>query len=194
MKRPLLVLLMICVAAPLVAAEAQHGESDTFLGLPRVVWYAANLIGFFGLLAYLLAKPMSQFFRTRREDISRSLAEAARQREEAVQLKAEMERKVAALAGEIESLRERLQREGERDRAQLEKQGEAEAARLLAQLDQEATRRVEAARASLAGEAAGVAAELARELLERELTPADRERLFQRALQRLGERNKGGKQ
>jgi F0F1-type ATP synthase membrane subunit b/b' len=96
-----------------------------------------------------------------------------------------MEQRVAALSGEIEALKERLRRDGERDRAALEREGEEEAARLVAQIGQEVARRVAEARRELASEAAAVAADLALDLLQRELTPEDRERIFRDTLERL---------
>jgi F-type H+-transporting ATPase subunit b len=187
--------LPIVTVALLFAAPAFGSEgavASTFLGLPVWLWKTANLLAFFGLLVYLLAKPLSQFFRTRREEIARALADAARQREEAVQMKAEMEKRVAALQGEIAALRERLASDGEREKAELARAGEAEAARVLAQLDLEAQRRVVEARARLAGEAAEIAAEMALELLQRELTPADRDRIFKRTMERLSAPAPGG--
>lgn len=171
----------------LAAAEAP----STFLGIPTVLWKLANLVAFVGLLVYLLAKPLRAFFHARKDAIARQFAEAAQQREQAVRLHTEMERRIASLEGEIRALRERLHRDGERDRKLLEKQGEADAARLLAQLDDEAKRRVDEARVGLAREAADVAAELAREILEKELTAADRERIFARTLERLREGGAG---
>ena len=170
------------VALPALAASESPA---TFLGLPTALWKLANLLAFVGLLVYLLAKPLRGFFHARGESVSRSLGEAAQQREQAARLATEMEQRVAALQGEIGSLQERLRQEGERERKALEQQGEADATRLLAQLDDEAKRRVEEARVGLAHEAADVAAELAREILEKELTAADRERIFARTLERL---------
>jgi len=181
----------------LVAAEpawAAGGGSETWLGVPRVVWYTLNLLLFFGLLGWLLAKPLGAFFRTRQEEIARTLAEATRQQEEAVRMKAEMEQRVASLESEIAALRQRLHDDGVRERAALVQQGEQEAERLLAQLDQEATRRREDAQASLAREAASIAAQLAWELLQREVTPEDRERIFRTTLERLRGQVKGGAQ
>lgn len=175
--------LMVSLAA-LPALAATEGPT-TFLGLPTALWKLLNLLAFVGLLVYLLAKPMRGFFRAREESVRRQLAEAAQQRERAAQLESEMARRVASLEGEIRALRERLRQEGERERRLLEQQGEADAARLLAQLDDEAKRRVEEARVGLAREAADVAADLAREIIEKELTPADRERIFARTLERL---------
>ncbi len=170
--------------AALPALAATEGPA-TFLGLPTVLWKLLNLLAFVGLLVYLLAKPLRGFFHAREEGIARQLGEAAQQREQAVRLQAEVEQRVASLEGEIRALRERLHREGERERQVLGQQGEADAARLLAQLDGEAKRRVEEARVNLAREAADLAADLAREILEKELTAADRERIFVRTLERL---------
>ena len=191
MKRTPFVVFLLLYAVPVLASPEKVAPT-TFLGLPVWLWKTANLLLFFGLLVYLLAKPLSAFFHARREEIARQLADAIRAREDAVKMKAEMESRVASLQGEIASLRDRLRSDGERERAELGRQGEAEAARLLAQLDQEAQRRVAEARTQLAGEAAAIAADLARELLERELTPADRERIFKRTLERLTALPAGG--
>jgi F-type H+-transporting ATPase subunit b len=189
-RRLPIVTALFLLATPALASES--AAPSTFLGLPVWLWKTANLLAFFGLLVYLLAKPMSRFFHTRREEIARSLADAARQREEAAQMKLEMEKRVAALQGEIATLRERLRSDGVREKADLERAGDAESTRLLAQLDQEAQRRVAEARTQLAGEAASIAAEMALELLQRELTPADRERIFKRTMERLSAPVPGG--
>ena len=191
MRRAPLLAFLLLYAVPALAAPEKEAPSS-FLGLPVWLWKTANLLLFASLLVYLLAKPMSRFFHTRREEIARQIADAARQREEAVRMKAEMASRVAALQGEITALRDRLRADGERERDALTRQGEAEAARLLAQLDHEAERRVAEARGTLAGEAAEIIADMAQELLERELTPADRERIFTRTLERLGTPAGGG--
>ena len=187
MKAPLASVSAWLVALPASAAE----EGSGFLGVPSLVWKSANLVVFFGLLAWLLARPLSKFFRARRDQIGSQLEEATFHQQEAERLRAEMEQRIAALAGEIAELKDRLRREGEREREALERQGEAEAARLLSQLDLEASRRVHEARRQLASEAASVAAELALELLERELTSEDRERIFRATLERMTARAEG---
>jgi F-type H+-transporting ATPase subunit b len=177
--------------AALPAAAAEEGGGG-FLGLPPLFWKTANLVVFFGLMVYLLARPLQKFFRTRHEQVAAQMKDAALQHQEAEKLRLEMEQKVASLAAQIAELKERLAREGEREREALERQGEEEAARLVAQVEGEAARRVEAARRELASEAAAVAADLALELLERELTPEDRERIFRTTLERLGARAEVG--
>lgn len=189
MNSLLAALIVWCVALPAWAAE-EAGQG--FLGLPPLFWKVGNLILFFGLLFYLLVRPLSRFFRIRREQIVSHMKEAVHQQQEAERLRSEMEQRVAALSGEIAALKERLRRDGEREREALRQQGDEEAARLVAQISQEAARRVEEARRELASEAAAVAADLALELLQRELTPEDRERIFRTTLERLSARATGG--
>lgn len=177
-------LLGLTLAAPAFASAGESGP-ETVWGLPPLFWKAFNFLLFFGVLGWLLRKPMGQLFSGRREAIAHQLAEATRQREESERLQHEMEARIAGLETEISTLRERLRLEGERERQALEQQGEAESARLLSQLDLEAARRVEAARTELAHEAAETAVALARELLARELGPADRDRIFRTTLERL---------
>ncbi len=188
MKPAFLAGVALLAALPARAAE---GGAGSFLGMPPLFWKIGNFLLFFGLLFYLLAKPLSKFFRTRRTQIEEQMREAVRQKEEAERLRSEMEGRIAALSGEITALRERMRRDGDREREALERQGEAEAARLVGQVEQEAARRVEAARRQLASDAAQVAAQLAVELLHRELTPEDRDRIFARTLERL-EAGRGG--
>lgn len=179
----------LLLAAPALAAE---GGAETFLGLPRALWYGANLLAFIGLLVYLLAKPLSRFFHTRRQGIATGLEEATSQAREAERLRAEVASRLASMEGEIAALRERLRREGEREREALDRLGEQEVARLLSQVDAEAARRVAEARTQLAAEAAEIAAQIAWELLEKELTDADRERIFSRTLEHLRAQQTGG--
>jgi F-type H+-transporting ATPase subunit b len=171
---------------------AAQETGERFLGLSPLFWKTANFILFFGLLSYLLVRPLSKFFHSRRAQIDAQMKESVYQQQEAERLRTEMEQRVAALSGEIAALKERMGRDGERERAALERQGDVEAARLVAQIEQEAMRRVAEARRELASDAAEVAAELAIELLQRELTPEDRERIFRTTLQRLSARSDGG--
>ena len=191
MKR-LSLLLPLILALPVTASEA--AGSGTWLGLPLWFWALVNFIIFFGGIGYLLAKPMGAFFRTRREEIARDLEEARHEREEQERMKAEVEQRLAALHGEIAALHERLRAEGEKERDELSRQGDAEAARLLAQIEQETGRRLEEARTGLAKEAASIAADLAWEILEKEITAEDRERIFRTTLERLRSEAEGGLQ
>ena len=51
--RKLVIAVVVWGAA--LPAWASEGSAETFLGLPVVLWKTLNFVGFFGLLAYLLA-------------------------------------------------------------------------------------------------------------------------------------------
>jgi F-type H+-transporting ATPase subunit b len=178
----------LLLAMPALAAEE---ASEKFLGIPTLGWKVINFVAFFGLLAYLLGKPLQSFFANRRKAIGQELEEAERQRQEAARLHLETEQKVAALSAEITALTSRLHDEGQREREALIRQGETEAARVIGQIQQEADRRVAAARGQLAHEAAEAAVTMARELLARELSSEDRDRIFSRTLERLNATPRG---
>mgnify|MGYP005837568679 CR=1 FL=1 len=169
----------------LARAEAAEGASSTWLGLPVPIWRALNLLAFLAFLIWLLARPLSRFFHSRREEISRELSEAERLRREAAAMQQEVATKMAQLQDEIRALQERLRQEGEAERGRLVAEGEREAARLLQQVDEQARRRLAQAREQLAREAALAAAKAAWELLQREITPADQERIFEATLAQL---------
>jgi F-type H+-transporting ATPase subunit b len=171
------------LALPTLASEG--GAEETYLWIPTIGWKIINFLFFFGVLAYLLSRPLQHLFTSRREGIAKELEEAERLKIEATRLTTETEQRVAGLEAEIAGLRERLRLEGERERDALQRQGETEAARLIAQVQQEADRRVAVARTELAREAAQTAAEVARELLAKELTQEDRDRIFLRTVARL---------
>jgi len=186
MSRALFVLALLVAAA----AEASEGAGATWLGLPVLFWKLVNLLAFLLLLGYLLARPASRFFHTRREEIARELAEAEKLRAEAASMQQAMTERMAQLAAEMEALAARVRREGELERERLVAEGEKEAARFLRQVEEEAQRRLGEAREQLARQAAQAAAAAAWDLLQREITPEDRERIFQATLARLAE---GGK-
>lgn len=182
-------LVALTATAPAWAAGGAAAP-ETVWGLPTLFWKAFNFVLFFGVLGWLLHRPIAQYLRSRREGITNQLSEARRQREEAEQLEQHMESRIAGLQQEIAALRQRLHAEGEREREALARQGEGEAERLLAQIELETARRIDAARSQLAREASETAVQLARELLARELGPDDQERIFRSMLERL--QQKGG--
>lgn len=166
--------------------EGEH-HSPTFLGLPQWLWLTANLLLFLWILRRLLAPPLTQFLDARGEEIRQALRRAATEQEEARELRDGLSAKLAALEHEVEEIRARAAREGEREKAEILAQAERERERMLAQAREEIAFRLAQARHELAAHTAALAARLAEERLERDLTPADRDRVFRRNLDRLAE-------
>lgn len=178
------VLAGLLVALP---AAAQAGESPfgTFLGLPRWLWMAANLILFFGLVGYFLGPPLTRFLEARERRIREELEEARERRARAAQLQATLGDRIAEIEAQMASLAERAEADGRLEHDRILDLAERERQRLLSQADSEIDHRLNQARQELKDYTASLSARLAREQLERELGPEERRRVFRRNLSRL---------
>jgi F-type H+-transporting ATPase subunit b len=158
---------------------------DNFFGLPErlvQVLFAANLTLFLWLLARFVGRPMTGFLDSRRDEISEQLQRAQQRLGEAEQLRAEVRARLAQVEQEVAQLTERAGREGEAEARQISDQTAHEEQRFLKRVEDEIARRQAEARADLAQETAVLTAQLTRELLQRELTDDDRQRILDRSL------------
>lgn len=175
------------VSAVFAAPEA-HAAADpsaTWMGLPAWIWMLANLVLYFGLLAYFLGPPITRFLEARARRIEEDLAEAKERRAEASELQVGLGSKVAALEAQIEELRARAETEGQKEHEAIREQAVREKERMLAQAQTEIDHRMAQARQELKDYTAALAAQLAREQIERELGPAEKKAIFGRNLTRL---------
>lgn len=168
----------------LLAEEGGHA-AETWLGIPRTFWLSANLIGFLALLGYFLVPPIKRFLEARAEEIKRNLEQAQVQQRESVAMREGLNARLAALEAEMQEMLQRARGEAERERQEILAQAERERERLLAQTREEIAHRLSQARHELTSYTAELAADLAREKVEREITPDDRKRLFEDNLRRL---------
>lgn len=164
-----------------VPAWASEGGAR-HLGIPDAVWLPLNLVVFLALLYWLVGRPISRFLESRREGIAQELAEAKRKLEEAEELRSQVVRRLGEVERELSELRDRAERDGRAEAERIAAQAEAETERFLRRVDEEVTRRQAETRALLAQETAALTAELAREILGREVQDADRARVLERSL------------
>lgn len=176
-------LLAAALTAP--TADAAADPSATWLGLPAWIWMLANLVFYFGLLAYFLGPPITRFLEARARRIEEDLAEARERRVQASELQAGLGSKVAALEEQIEELRARAESEGKKEHDAIRDQAVREKERMLAQAQTEIDHRLAQARHELERYTAALAAKLARERIEGELGPEERKAIFRRNLSRL---------
>jgi F-type H+-transporting ATPase subunit b len=180
----------VLCAAPLFAGgarQAAEGESGSFLGLPVWIWKTANMVIFFGVLVWLLARPVTNYFRRRQEEIEENLKRAAREREEAARLSAEMHERLGRLETEVEEIKNRGRVDGEHEKAALIEQADRSVDRLRQEAEEEIERRLALAKADLARAGADIVAQVAREIVETSVTAEDRRRLLSEAIDRITE-------
>ncbi len=172
-----------CGAAMFVSQEGR--EASKFLGLPLWIWQVLNLGLFLAVLLYFIAKPLAETFRKRQLEIERRRQEAERQRASVDRLAMDIREKTAKIEREIEEIRRQGRLDGEEARRALAARADEEAGRIRQDAADEIDRRVAAAREELRRAAADAAGSAASEILSREITPADRERLLADSVARL---------
>jgi len=173
------VFVVALVFAILVDKGVKH------LGIPDYFWLALNLTAFLYILQRFVGRPMAAFLESRSEGISEELQNARRQLEEADRLQAEASKRLRDLESEVAQMKERAVADGAAEAARIEEQAKAEEERFLRRVDEEITRREAETRAQLATDTADLTAQLARDLLEREMTDDDRRRYFERSLEAM---------
>lgn len=170
----------------LVAALSEEAEEAAkFLGLPLWIWQLANLVLFVGVLLYFVAKPLGAAFRQRQLQIEERRVEAEKRRASVENLAADIRSRTAAIDKEIEEIRSRGRADGEEAQRTLAARADAESERIRREAAEEIEHRLAAARVELRQEAAVLTASSAAKILEREITPADRERLLADSVSRL---------
>ena len=171
-----LVYIVALVFALLVDKGVKH------VGIPDYIWLSLNLTVFLYILQRFVGRPMGAFLETRREGIAEDLQNARRQLEEADRLQAEVSKRLAEVEEEIAALKERATADGAAEAGRISEQTKVDEERFLRRVDDEISRREAETRARLAQDTADLTAQLARDLLDREITDEDRRRVLDRSL------------
>jgi F-type H+-transporting ATPase subunit b len=200
-----LIVLLAVAPAPLLAQTPQGGqkashqqavpnephggphEESKFLGLPYWIWKLANMVAFFGFLAWFLAGPIKGAFAARGEKIRTEANEARERRAKADAMAADIQARLARLDGELRAIQEKAKSEGERQKRELMAAAEAEAQKLLQAARNEVENRIKQARHELTEYAGELAAQRAEAILRDTITDADRQKLFTQSVREVEE-------
>jgi ATP synthase F0 subunit b len=178
--RPVVGWILFFVCALIFAIVVDKGV--THIGIPDYIWLSVNLTLFVYLLGRYVGRPMAAFLDTRRVGIAEDLANARRQLEEADSLHAEVSRRLSEVEEEVTQLKDRAVVDAAAEVAEIAEQTKGDEERFLQRVNDEISRREAETRVRLAQDTADLTAQMARELLEREMTDDDRRRVFERSL------------
>jgi len=171
---------LVFVCALVFAILIDSGKKH--IGIPDYIWLSLNLTLFLFVLQRFVGQPMAAFLDARREGIAEELRSARQQLEEADRLQSEVAKRLAEVENEVSQLKNRAAADGEVEAAEISKQAKNEEERFLRRVDEEITRREAETRTRLAQDTADLTAQLARDLLDREMTDEDRRRVLERSL------------
>ena len=174
---------LVFVCALIFALLVNNGAKH--LGIPDFIWLPVNLTLFLYILQRYVGRPMSAFLEARRESIAEELATARAQLEEADRLQAEMKKRLADIEKEIAEINTRAEADGRAEAERIAAQTTLDEERFVKRVADEIGRREAETRARLAQDTADLTAQLARDLLSRDMTDADRRRVFDRSIEAM---------
>jgi len=167
------------------AAGAEHHEK-TYFGIPGWILKIANVVLFFGVLAWLAGGPVKKAFADRTAAIRAAAVEARERREKADRMAGDIQARLAAIEAEVRAIHERAATEGERQKRELMTAAEAESQKMLAAARNEVDNRLKHARTELTEFAGQLASERAEAILREKITEQDQKKLFQESLHEVG--------
>ena len=170
-----------------VLASGGGGHADSGVILKDFAYRCFNFALLVGLVAYFVTKPIRKGLKGRTEEIEKTLADAQAAKEAAEAKHLEYSEKLAKATEEIAGITDSIRREGELERDKII----AAAKELAVKVEQEAENKaagvVTKARTELREEAASLAVELAKDMLKKQVSADDQERLVEEYMQKVGE-------
>ncbi len=154
------------------------------------VWLYAgrffNLLLVAGVLAWVLKKPLSEFFAQRSRAIREQLVEAQEARRMAEAKAAEMEARMGRLDDELREIRQAAEKEAQQEYVRLNAASREAADKISERARQEIDGLTRAAQKELKAHAAELSVRLAEEIVRNEINDSDRGRIFAKFVDRLG--------
>ena len=184
---PLTIMSGLVLLPAVVLASGGGGHADSGVILKDFAYRCFNFALLVGLVAYFVTKPIRKGLKGRTEEIEKTLADAQAAKEAAEAKHLEYSEKLAKATEEIASITDSIRREGELERDKII----AAAKELAINVEQEAENKaagvVTKARTELREEAASLAVELAKDMLKKQVSADDQERLVEEYMQKVGE-------
>src|SRR5215470_7107241 len=178
--------VVVCGAVSVVSAQEKTEAAEQHEQTPlQVISRWANFLILFGGLAFLLKKPMSEFFRTRQNDISGGLKRAEDAQSSAQARMDEIERRLAHLSSDIASLRGETRKESLAERERILADAKREVERIIEQSQQEIERVARTVEREIKEHVADLVIDRAGNTLRTEMTQDDQKRIVVRFIEKL---------
>jgi F-type H+-transporting ATPase subunit b len=171
-----------------VAAHGEaHGISPTKIS--DFIWRTVNFAVFAGILIYLVYKPAKQFFAKRSSDIGETFEDLEGQKAEAEAALLAARERLAQVDAERERMLEQFREEGEAEKEKIIQKAEMVAARIKEMAALSIEQETKKAAQELRKEVAEQATQMAEELIRKEITPTDQNKLVEEYLQKVVEKH-----
>jgi len=173
-----LIMALLVPSLAFASTEGEHGGSG-------MTWKIINFV-ILAVGVYLVwTKAISGLLKKRGSDIQNAIEEARKAKDAADRNAAEYRAKLSVLDSKVAEIHQELKLEGEAEKARIIAEAAKSAEALKAQAKLAAEQEIKKARIEIREEAARLAVELAEDILKKELSPADQERLVKGYLNNL---------
>ena len=182
---------LLFVGIPVLRAEEPEGHSNGEHSKAEEhqetnpLWKWVNLLVLIGGIAFLLRKPASEFFETRKKDITSGLDRARVAQEESSRRMAEIEKRLSRLSEEIAALRTQAESDSARERESILVEAKRDMERLVDQSRQEVDRIARGIERDIKGKLADAVIDRAGQALETQMTEDDQKRVVVRFLNKV---------
>lgn len=179
-----MIMAVTLAGSPVLASEGEPGEAH---GVPTkaVLFAALNFILLILILAYFLRKPVKEFFASRAAIIKADINDSEALKNQAEEKFHEYERRLKGIEAEMNHLVEELKKDGELEKAKLVQAAKEQAASLQETSERVMSTELKRAKEELKREAVSLAAELAEELIRKNITAEDQKRLVQTYIDKM---------
>jgi len=178
-KRVLTILFILFLFLPSWAEEEHGSRAKDFLGR------TLNFVVLFGVLAYLIRKPLRSFLESRATKIQESLEEMKTSRRRAEMKLKEVKERLNLLEQEIEKIKEEGEKSGLEDRDRIIQEAQREAERIKRYTHDEIEMLTRLGMAELREYAAELATALAQERIKQKITPKISSRLIDGSIEKI---------
>ena len=173
--------------ATLAMASAGGGHASEGVLLKDFLYRCLNFAVVLGILGYFALKPIKKALGDRKEHVVKTLEEARKSRAEAEARYQEVEAKLKAANADIEQVYSAIREEGEAERQKIIANAVTMAEKIQAEAEKSAQRAVENASLQLRAEAASLAVQLAEQLIKKNISSEDHDRLLNEYINSVGE-------
>jgi F-type H+-transporting ATPase subunit b len=165
------------------ATEAEHHAPSIW----DVWWPFWNFVIYAIIIAKFAVPRAREFLKTRREEVVSTISQASAKKQAAEALVSEYKAKLVGLDREVQSIHAALREQAEREKNKLLSEAQALAVKIKEDANFLADQEVKIARQRIREEMANQAEATARELVRRNLSAADQNRLMQDFIQSIGQ-------
>ena len=184
--------LLCCIFFPLTVAYASGGGGEGGHEGPGWVSFAWKLLNFLvmaGVIYWLAAKKVKEFFTGRREGIRTSLAEAVTAREDAEKKFREYAAKLDRATGEIDEITRMIQAQGLTEKERIIEEARKAAEKMREEAKTRMEQEFNKASHQLRIEAVRLSAQMAEGLLRKNIRVEDHEAMVQDYIEKVARKN-----